>query len=181
RPGAVGGSRAPENCRQSHGMGPPAASGATTRTGMMCRMQLNETLSYPAEPDAVFDMFCDRSWREQVCEMAHARSYDVSVERTGDSATIVVERVMPADLPDAIRKFLGETVTVKQTERWGGPDADGTRRADVEVHIAGQPASMEGTSVLRGGDTSTMTVEGDVRVKVPLFGRKIEPEVAKAI
>ncbi|MDN5853469.1 MAG: DUF2505 domain-containing protein [Actinomycetia bacterium] len=144
-------------------------------------MRLNEILTYAAKPDAVFDMLCDRAWREQVCEMAHAKSYDVTVDRAGDTAVVVVERVMPAEVPDAIRKFLGETITVKQTERWGAPDPDGTRRATVEVHIAGQPASMHGTSVLRGGDPSTMTVEGDVRVKVPLFGRKIEPEVAKAI
>ncbi len=144
-------------------------------------MQLNETLSYAAGPDAVFDMLCDRAWREQVCELAHAKSFDVTVDRIGETAVIVVERVMPAEVPDAIRKFLGDTITVKQTERWGAADPDGTRRATVEVHIAGQPASMEGTSVLRGSDTSTMTVQGDVRVKVPLFGRKIEPEVAKAI
>ena len=144
-------------------------------------MQLNETLTYAAGPDAVFAMLCDAVWREKVCEMAHAKSYDVAVEPSGETATITVTRVMPADLPDAIRKFLGETVTVTQTERWAAPDAAGTRRAAIEVHIAGQPASMQGTSVLRGTETSTMTVEGDVRVKVPLFGRKIEPEVAKAI
>lgn len=144
-------------------------------------MQLNETLTYAAAPGAVFDMLCDRAWREQVCELAHAKSYDVTVDRIGETAVIVVERVMPAEVPDAIRKFLGETITVKQTERWGAPDPDGTRHASVEVNIAGQPASMQGTSVLRGAEESTLTVEGDVRVKVPLFGRKIEPEVAKAI
>lgn len=144
-------------------------------------MRLQERLNYGAGPDAVFTMLCDRAWRERVCELAHAKSYDVAVDRDGDAATITVRRVMPADLPDAIRKFLGETVTVTQTEQWGSPDAHGTRHAKVEVHIAGQPASMQGASVLCGNDTSTLTVEGDVRVKVPLFGRKIEPEVAKAI
>lgn len=148
---------------------------------MMCPMRLQETLEYAAGPDAVFTMLCDREWRERVCELAHAKSYDVTVDSAGDGATITVKRVMPADVPDAIRKFLGETITVTQTERWGAPDSDGARRAKIEVHIAGQPASMQGTSVLRGGDNSTLTVEGDVRVKVPLFGRKIEPEVAKAI
>ena len=144
-------------------------------------MRLQETLDYAAEPDAVFAMLCDQEWRERVCELAHAKSYDVHIDRDGDSATITVERVMPADVPDAIRKFLGETIKVTQTERWGSAHSDGTRHADIEVHIAGQPASMQGRSVLRGDSASTLTVEGDVRVKIPLLGRKIEPEVAKAI
>lgn len=146
-------------------------------------MQLKETFAYPAAPDAVFEMFCDKSWREQVCELAHARSYDVTVAGAGsDQVTITVTRVMPSDVPEAIKKFLGETVEVQQVERWGAPDAQGTRRASVQVRIKGQPASMEGKSVLQADGTgSTLQVTGDVRVKVPFFGGKIEPEVAKAI
>jgi hypothetical protein len=41
---------------------------------------------------------------------------------------------------------------------------------------------MLGTAVLeaKGGGTS-FTVAGDVTVKIPFIGKKIEPEVAKAI
>ncbi|UYM04058.1 DUF2505 domain-containing protein [Solicola gregarius] len=144
-------------------------------------MQLDETLEYAAGPDTVFAMLCDASWRERVCELAYAQSYDVSVEPDGDAATITVERVMPAEVPDAVKAFLGKTVEIQQVERWAPPLADGTRHAEVSVRIKGQPASMQGTSVLAGTDTSTLRVTGDVRVKVPFVGRKIEPEVAKAI
>ncbi|UPK76183.1 DUF2505 domain-containing protein [Nocardioidaceae bacterium SCSIO 66511] len=144
-------------------------------------MQLNETLDYAAAPDAVFAMLCDPKWREQVCELAHAKSYDVHVDKSGDTATITVQRTMPAEVPDAVKALLGKTIEVEQIERWAAPDADGTRRAQVSVRIKGQPASMEGTSVLGGGDSSTLVVTGDVRVKVPFVGRKLEPEVAKAI
>lgn len=145
-------------------------------------MRLNETLTYRADPAPVFAMLCDKSWRERVCELAHAESYDVAVETAGEAATVTVRRVLPAEVPDAVRKFLGSTIEVTQTERWGAPEPDGTRHAGIDVRIAGQPASMEGTSVLRGtADSSTMTVTGDVRVKIPIVGRKVEPEVAKAI
>lgn len=145
-------------------------------------MQLKETLTYGAAPDAVFAMLCDTSWRERVCELARATSYDVHVDDRGDDVTVTVRRVIPADLPDGIRKFLGDTVEVEQEERWGPPDAGGTRRAGIRVRIKGQPASMEGTSVLSGDASgSTLQVTGDVRVKVPFLGAKIEPEVAKAI
>ena len=52
----------------------------------------------------------------------------------------------------------------------------------MKVSIIGQPAEMLGTAVLeaKGGGTS-FTVAGDVTVKIPFIGKKIEPEVAKAI
>lgn len=145
-------------------------------------MQLNETLTYAAGPDAVFAMMCDKSWRERVCELARAVSYDVSVERDADRVTVRVDRVIPADLPDAFKRLVGSRIEVEQVERWGAPGADGSRRADIELRIKGQPASMEGTSVLSGDErASTLRVTGDVRVKVPFVGRKFEPEVAKAV
>ena len=46
---------------------------------------------------------------------------------------------MPAEVPDFMKKIVGETVDVVQTEDWGAPDADGQRTADVVVQIKGQP------------------------------------------
>ncbi|MEO6604709.1 MAG: DUF2505 domain-containing protein, partial [Aeromicrobium sp.] len=83
---------------------------------------------------------------------------------------------------DFVKKLTGNTVKVKQTEVWGPPDADGNRSADVKVSIIGQPAEMVGTALLKGSGSGTeFTVKGDVKVSIPFIGKKIEPEVAKAI
>ena len=85
-------------------------------------------------------------------------------------------------MPDFVKKLTGDTVKVKQTEKWSGPAADGSRTADVKVSIIGQPAEMNGTATLTpGADGTAFDLVGDVKVSIPFLGKKIEPEVAKAI
>ena len=85
-------------------------------------------------------------------------------------------------MPDFVKKLTGSTVKVKQTEVWSGPAADGSRTADVKVSIIGQPAEMVGTASLSPSSSgSAFVLNGDVKVSIPFIGKKIEPEVAKAI
>jgi len=146
-------------------------------------MKISESATYDdATPAQVFALITDEDFRGDVCEKVHAISHAVRVERSGDEATVTIERVMPTEMPDFVKKLVGETVSVAQIERWGAADAQGNRTADVDVQIVGQPAGMTGTSTLRvsGADT-VLDVDGDVAVKIPFLGKKIEPEVAKAV
>jgi Protein of unknown function (DUF2505) len=152
-------------------------------SGMMSAMELQETQDYDADPDTVFTMLCDRAWREDVCEATHAIDYSVSVEESGDTVVVTTTRVLPANVPEPIKSMVGDNIEIVQTESWSTtPDADEVRHAEVDVRISRQPASMTGTMTLapRGAGTR-QTVTGDVRVKIPLLGRRIEPEIAKAI
>lgn len=150
---------------------------------MMSTMRLNETVRYDgATPEQVFTLLCDESFRAEVCATLGSRSHDVRVERGAEDVTVTIERVLPADMPDFVKKLTGETVTVVQTEVWGAAGPDGARTADVEVQIKSQPASMSGTSSLRAGAGGTeLALDGEVEVAVPFIGRRVEPEVAKAI
>ena len=142
---------------------------------------MTETLTYDADPAAVFAMLCDRGWRERVSESIQAKQYEVSIEPSGDSVTVTTSRTMPATVPDMVRKLTGDTITIVQVERWGPAAADGTRTADLEVMIAGQPAGMKGSARLSpAASGSTEVFSGDVTVRVPFLGKKIEPEVVKA-
>ena len=145
-------------------------------------MELREMLDYDAPPDRVFAMLCDSSWREQVCKESGALRWDVRVEAAGDRATVTVVRVLPARVPDMVRSMVGETIDTVQTEQWGAPAADGSRRADFHVQIKGQPATVTGEVRLQPHGSGTReTAVGDVRVKIPFIGKRIEPEIAKAI
>lgn len=147
---------------------------------MMPHMDLQRELRYDAGVDAVYAMLCDKDFREQVCEATLAKSYEVSIDAAGDTASVRVSRALEA--PDIAKKFVGDTMDVVQTERWQAPDADGTRRADLEVVIPGKPGAMKGTVVLApDGDGSVETISGDVKVKIPLVGGKVEKEIARGI
>lgn len=146
-------------------------------------MKITATISYPsATPEQAYALAVDPAFREAVCEATRAVDYDVSVDSDGESAAVTVRRTMPADVPDFVRKFVGETVDVVQTERWGLPAAAGERTAALEVQVKGQPATMRGTATIqRTGTGSEVVIEGDLKVAIPLLGRKIEPEIAKGI
>ena len=148
----------------------------------MCPVELREVLEYDAPPDRVFAMLCDPAWRERVCRESRAVRWDVTVDAGGDGARVTVVRVLPARVPDLVKSMVGETIETVQTEQWGPAGADGSRRGDFHVQIKGQPATATGEVRLQPHGAGTReTVVGDVRVKIPFIGKRIEPEIAKAI
>jgi hypothetical protein len=152
------------------------------RPGMMSAMELQETRDYDADPETVFAMLRDKAWREEVCQATHAVDYSVDVEEADDGVvTIEITRVLPANVPEPFKSMVGDHIEIVQTETWS-PAEDDVRHADIEVHVSKQPASMTGTMTLAPHGAGTrQTVTGDVRVRIPLLGRRIEPELAKAI
>lgn len=146
-------------------------------------MKLSESFSYSgADVEAVYGLITNQAFRTESCANQGSTDYKVTVEPAGDGATVTVVRTQEADMPDFVKKLTGNTVKVKQTEVWSGPDASGNRSADVKVSIIGQPAEMNGSALLRSSNTGTeFSLNGDVKVSIPFIGKKIEPEVAKAI
>lgn len=150
---------------------------------MMCGMELKLSASYDATPEEVFAIVTDATFREQACEKTKALSYDVKVTESGGDTVVRVQREMPSDdVPDIARKFVGQTLTVVQTETWHPAGADGTRHADVKGEVTGTPVTLKGTAKIESvGKQTVQAIELDVKVSVPLIGKKIEPFVVEAI
>jgi Protein of unknown function (DUF2505) len=141
-------------------------------------------ISYPTgSPEEVFALVVDEDFRIAVCEATAAIDHRVDVAHGADgTAQVRVERTVPADVPDFVRSFVGKTLTIVQTELWGPADAQGLRVADLQIRIKGQPASMTGSQTLeRDGAGTRQSIRGELKVSVPFLGKRIEPEVAKAI
>jgi hypothetical protein len=151
---------------------------------MMCDMELKLSASYDATPEEVFAIISDTTFREQACEKTKAISYDVKVSESRGDTIIRVQREMPSDgVPDFARKFVGQTLTLVQTETWRPANADGSRNADVQGEISGTPVTLKGTARIapEGAGKAVHSIDLDVKVAVPLIGRKMEPFVADAI
>lgn len=145
-------------------------------------MRLSETTTSDISVEDAFEAHCEQSVRELACKESGALSWEVTITEKAGRTVIQVDRVMPPNVPDFVKKFLGDSISVRQVEEWGAPDADGARTADVKVTIKGQPASMVGTAVLKpAGSGSVEVVDGEVKVNVPFIGKKIEPEIVKVI
>ena len=145
-------------------------------------MKLKETFTYPeTDVETVYALITDPAFREDAVAAVGGTDVEVTIEPTGDGHTVTVIQTQPAQVPDFIKKFVGDSVKVKQTERWGGPDGDGNRSADVKFSVIGQPAEMLARVGLSGEGDVSFAVDGDLKVNVPFIGRRIEPEIAKII
>lgn len=146
-------------------------------------MKLKESFTYDdASVEDVFGLISSKDFRERACEEMGDLEYDVNVDKLGNGADVNIKRKVTSDMPDFIKKLTGDTVSVKQVEKWAEPDGDGSRKADILVQILGQPAEMKGTAIIANdGELTTFAIDGDIKVSIPLLGKKIEPEVAKAI
>jgi hypothetical protein len=146
-------------------------------------MKLSVQTASTGTVEQIFASHLDKGVREQACRESGALSYDVSIETGPDGrARVQVDRVMAPNVADYIRKFVGETISLRQVEEWGPADSSGTRSAKLHLSIMGQPASMTGSVlILPAADGATEVIAGDVKVAIPLLGRKIEPEIVKVV
>jgi len=150
---------------------------------MMGGMELKLSASYDATPEEVFAIVTDKTFREQACAKTKALSYDVQVHESGGDTVVKVTREMAAtDLPDMARKFVGQTLTIVQAETWHAAAADGSRKAEVVGEISNTPVTLKGTAGIAGtGAQTVQSIDLDVKVAVPLIGKKLEPFVVDAI
>lgn len=147
-------------------------------------MDVTTQLSYPgASLEDVYELALNDEFRAAVCVATGALEHHVDVRRADDgSAVVTVRRTMPAEVPDFVRRFVGDTIAIVQTETWAPGDGSDRRRAQLALQIVGQPAAMTGSLALdSSGGGVREVVSGDLRVSIPFLGRKIEAEIAKGV
>ena len=148
-------------------------------------MKFRESYSYPAGVEDVFALMSDDAFRTKAAEDSKGRDVSTTVEKDGGDTVVTLIRTQPATsskVPDFVKKLIGDTVTIKQVERWEAPDAHGSRTATVTMKVTGKPAGFKGKATLKpAGKGSEFTLAGDVKVDVPFVGRKVEPLIAKAV
>lgn len=141
-------------------------------------MKIEHELHHPVGPAEVFAMSITPGYQEKKCEDAGALSWEVDVKvRDDDTAVVRAKRRLPAvGFPALVRKVVPSGVTSTETISWGPAAADGSRVATLHVDFHGAPARMNGEIRLapHGEHGSTITVDAEFSVVVPLIGRKIE-------
>lgn len=145
---------------------------------MMSAMLKTWDHTYDASPDAVFEMLADPAFRSAVSEAQHVVSHDVTLDRDGDSFTMVNDQVQDtAGLPSIAKKIVGDTTRAIQREVWG--DRTG---ATVTVDAPGNPSEIRGSTRLDAAGSGTkQTTELEIKVRVPLIGGKLEALLADSL
>lgn len=141
-------------------------------------MRFEHTLRYDAAPERVFAMLGEAVFRERVCEAQHATECTATVDGADGTMSVVVDQKRPSEgIPSFARKFVGDTIHIRQREEWSSPTD-----ADLDVTIPGRPGHLKGTITLRADGGGTVeTVSGELKVNLPLVGGKIEVLVAELL
>jgi hypothetical protein len=143
---------------------------------IMSAMNISSHLDFAAQPVDVYAMMTDQKYLEEVCVASGSLSYHVSVE----GSTTRTSRTLPA--PDSAARFTGPQLTVNDEIVWGSPSSDGSRTATVSMTVLGQPVTFKGNQQLStGGRGSVVDVSGELKVAIPLLGRKLEESAAPAV
>jgi hypothetical protein len=95
-------------------------------------------------------------------------------------SVITVNRLMAVDLPGMLQKLIGDKINIVETQTWRGAERAALRRTGViQAGMVGQPGGVDGTLLLEGTDShTTVTVDADIKVNVPLVGGRVESFVA---
>ncbi|MFC6703837.1 DUF2505 domain-containing protein [Flexivirga alba] len=150
-------------------------------------MKISQQWTLNSTPDEVYANSIDPAYQDEICVEAGALSYHSEVAEKSAGHTVTVQRIMPSgDVPDLVKKIVGDKVDVTQVITWGERQADGSREGTLDIAFKGQPISMKGTASLSpDGDGTKVDVTADLKAKIPIVGGKIEkmsaPEIIKAI
>jgi hypothetical protein len=145
--------------------------------------KLAVTQQYDAPPERLFALFCERSFIEARLEASGGLDPEVVTMEVSDRALDLVTRQgIPAEvLPPIVKSFISGNLSTQRTENWRA--AAGGYVADLKVTIHGAPATLKGSMTLAptGDTSSTLTVNADAVVGVPVFGGRIEKIIVEQL
>ena len=133
-----------------------------------------------ASVDDVFATLSSQEWVATKAERFGDGSLVTQHEQRPDGGVLLsVSRELPGGVPGFLERFLPKDGRVVETFEWAPAAGDGTRRGTWKADIPGAPARLGGTMRLEPTATgSRYTIEGDVKVSVPLVGGKAEGFIA---
>lgn len=135
------------------------------------------TFTWDAPAAAVYAMITDPGYQDQRSKAGSPIRAEASVAATAGGATISVFRQMAIDPPGFIKSFVGDSIGIQETQTWTSPT-----EAALVVEILKQPGGVQGTLRLsESGSSTTVTVDAEIAVRVPLVGGKVEGYVASIL
>lgn len=129
-----------------------------------------------APVDEVYGLLTSAQWAQTKSERFRDDTRLLRREERPDGGILVeVSRKLPDGVPGFLERFLPKDGRVTETFDWSAPAGDGTRRGTWRADIAGAPARLGGTMRLEPTAAgSRYTIDGDVKVSVPLVGGRAE-------
>ncbi len=107
----------------------------------------------------------------------------LSYEESGTDLRYELRQGIRAEnLPQAVRTLHKGDLLVTRTQTWRVSN-DGTgRQGNATVEVGGVPGEIAArTALLANGDKTVLRISGEVTMRVPLFGKKLEAVIAEQV
>ena len=139
-------------------------------------MRKTITITYPASPVRTAQMLADPAYQEARVSRAGLDNASVDVAQRGQGfVATIAGSIQPSQLPSVASRFVRSAVSFSVAESWGEPKNDGSRSGGYDVTIKNAPVKVSATSTMSpAGEATTVTVDVDLKVTVPLVGKTIE-------
>lgn len=142
-------------------------------------MNFSLQTSFPAPAATVIRMFVDRDYVERKYRLLDVSDFAITdLQKQGDDFAVSFQfrAAGQSNIPEFARKLVGETIRVKQVERWNSK----TLRGSIDIEIAGAPAKVQAAMqlVASAADSSVLKFDWTVHCGVPLLGGKVEKVIA---
>lgn len=139
-------------------------------------MRIAKSYEYAAAVHAVFAVTADQAFQDAKMVATGAISHTATVTASGERVFVMTERVLASQgLPDFVKTFVGDSLTIVEHQDWGPAGADGSRIASIDMHVRGAPVTLRGTISLIPTATGTLEdVDTELKAHIPLLGAKIE-------
>ncbi len=137
---------------------------------------------WTATPDDVLEIYLDHDFWTTLDGLTATSAPEVlEVTRTGDTALIRLRYQLTVDLPREAARFIDPNdVSWIEESTWNLPQ----RRAEVRFlpdQAAGLMKASATAELAAEGADATRAVRGDLRVRIPLLGGKVEKVVVDGI
>jgi len=140
------------------------------------------THEFAATPAVVYALLTDRTFLDgRLTATGGIDPAVLSLDVDGTVAKVVTRQSIPSSvLPAMVASMIPTDPVTERTEDW---HSDGERHiAPFTVVIKGAPATLTGTITLAPtGQGSSLTIDGQATVPIPLFGAKLEAIIAEQV
>jgi hypothetical protein len=120
---------------------------------------------------------------EKAAFLGHRNHKMLELRERNGAFRSITQRQVDVDLPGWAPKFITPRNLITQTQIWGPPANDGSRRYSANVEIGGLPVTItgEGALISMQYTATRYDIWLDVRSSLPLVGRRAERFVAEQL
>ncbi|MDO5698529.1 MAG: DUF2505 domain-containing protein [Dermatophilus congolensis] len=143
-------------------------------------MKMNERYPIPTDATTAAALLAQESTYAEAARRLGATSHSESVTADGDAFTTSAAMTVPTKgVPAVAAKFVGDTISVKHSEKWSAAEGDGRRTAPMTVVLEGLPIRCEASlTLVPTGDTCELDLVGEITASIPLVGGKLAQAAA---